>query len=269
MDPRSCAHTAVRLPDRRPAGLAGRRRARSHFREGEELLHEGEPAVLWWVLRRGRRSPCCGRRLRGHRDGRAWTQPGQLGRRLRRVGRRSGVYLATGRGDGDGRVFTRAGRRPAAPGRRVVPVRRALHQRATSSTVARHGDARPRSARHSWRSARWPRGWPTSSTTRRPRRPGPSTRSSTTSARMYVGAEPARRPSDDRRAVRRAGRAAPGAPAADATRGLAGRADREDALARWLADHGVARTWLLAPPLAAAGRRPRPGASGSRRVAAR
>ena len=30
-------------------------------------------------------------------------------------------------------------------------------------------------------------------------------------------------------------------------------ADREDALADWLADHDVAEEWLLAPPLAAAG----------------
>ena len=91
------------LTDDQLAWLAGEGEVRT-FREGEELWHEGEPAVLWWVLLEGsitllrhvgsEDTVMGGLTSPGHWAGgfAAWDELGS--------------YLATGRGDGDGRVFT-------------------------------------------------------------------------------------------------------------------------------------------------------------------
>ena len=161
--------------------------------------------------------------------------------------------------------------RPAAasrPGRLLrVPAERAARagRRSGSRSAAhligglyRHGavasSRRPASARRWSRSAPWPPGSPTRSTTRRRRRPAPSTPCDRDL--RHACSSSLRRLADERhhrRAVRRARRAAPRARARPAP--LDAARDSPTARRSWptgSARHGVDRDWALAAPLVAA-----------------
>jgi signal transduction histidine kinase len=219
------------------------------FHEGEELWHEGEPAALWWVLLEGsitllrhvgsEEAVMGGLTSPGHWAGgfAAWDE---LSR-----------YLATGRGDGEGRVFTlEADALSALAGEwfafgvhfirgYVGTVRRVETQARQRESLVALGTLAAGLA-HELNN-------PASAATRA------VDSLAATSSRMYAALSrlAAHEMSPDqfagldalRQELQRR------TPPADSM----AEADLEEALGSWLADHDVAEEWLLAPPLAAAG----------------
>ena len=185
------------------------------------LFPEGAAGRLLVGAARGQRRPGAPGRARGDRARRD-DRPGPVGRRVPAPGTSTAsTWPPAGRRPRAGAARSPAGG-PEALAPSLVPVRRALHQRARPARCA--GSSRRRGSGRRWsRSARSPPGWRTRSTTRRRPPPAPSTRSARPprpcSARCATLAE--RR--DHRRAVRRARRTSGAAHAArgrlDAARG--------------------------------------------------
>ncbi len=163
-----------------------------------------------------------------------------------------GVYLATGRGATAGRVL----RVPAEVlrersnawfpfgGHLIEGLYRTARSHRVDGAAARvpghprHAGRRPRARDQQPGGGRHPGG-------RRPRG-GVRRRCS----RRWAGSPATRsRPRSSPRSTRCAASSSPGRRTADPL----ARADREEALSSWLARHGVAREWAIAPPLAAAG----------------
>jgi signal transduction histidine kinase len=219
------------------------------FGEGEELFHEGELAEVWWVLLDG--SITLHRHV-GAEDTVMGTlaTPGQWSGGFT-AWDDAGVYLATGFGATDGRVYTLDAARLrilaaewfglgvhfirgyVGTVRRVeatVREREALVALGTLAAGLAHELNNPAAAATRAVDALW-----------------------TTSTSMYEALRrlAAEQLSPDRfaqlDALRREAQA--GTPPADSL----AEAELEETLGTWLADHDVPEEWLLAPPLAATG----------------
>ena len=193
-------------PRRRPARASSPRPAtRSPSTPGDELFRGGQPAEFWWLLLEGSLELV---RHVGHED----TVLGHDGQ-ARAVGRRLPGLGPARRLPGD-----RAGRRRRAGccGCRRTRSARWPRRGSRSASTSSRGSSRPcaassrppASARRWWRSAPWPPGSPTRSTTRPRRRPAPSTRSQGTADALLSSLRRLAEARHHRGAVRRARRAA-------------------------------------------------------------
>ena len=184
------------------------------------------------------------------------TEPGPVGRRLPGLGRARRLPRAPAAAREPGPGAPRARRASCgALSQRVVPVRRPPHRGAVPHGPP-HRVRPPASARRWSRSARWPPGSRTRSTTRPRRRPARSTRCRTRTEHAAV-ARCAGSPSTrhHRRAVRRARRAAP-----RARRGAGRRSTRSPLADREDDAVGLARRPRRRPRLGASPRRSPPPA---------
>ena len=219
------------------------------FGVGEELFHEARPAEYWWVLLDGAISLV---RQVGHEETElgVMESPGQWAGGFR-AWDAHGVYMATGRGARGGRVLQVPADRLAELADDWFPLgahllRGLVHTARNIESMARQREALVALGTLAAGLAHEINN-PASAATRAVDALEATCDSllsslgrlaeASISATQFIALDMLRRELD---------------PQPASTDPLAV-ADREDALAEWLAAHGVARDWVVAPPLAAAG----------------
>jgi signal transduction histidine kinase len=220
-----------------------------HFTLDEELFHEAHPADHWWVLLEGsiRLS-----RVVGHEETvlGAMSSPGQWAGGFQ-AWDPNGVYLATGRGAAPGRVLRVPAERLRERAEAWFPFGVHLIKGLVSTVRNIESMARQREAlvalgtlaaglAHEMNN-------PASAATRSVDALGDTSEALLNSLGRLAQGEIAAAQFTELDGLRREGGVE------SASMDPLSVADREDALAGWLEEHGVDRSWLIAPPLAAAG----------------
>ena len=217
---------------------------------GADLFREGELADFWWLLLDGGIELV--RRI-GREDAvvARMDQPGRWAGGFR-AWDEGGVYLATGRGKTEGRLL----RVPAVVLRDLshawFPFAGHLIEGLYRTARSIESTARQRSALVTL--GHWRPGWPTRSTTRRPRQPArsmPSRVPATPSLPLPAGWPV--ESTEAQIAALEDLRSSVQPPSGDDTYDPLAASDRQQAVGSWLTRRGVGRAWELAGPLASAG----------------
>jgi len=219
------------------------------FNPGEELFHEAHPADHWWVLLEGSISLI---RLVGHEETvlGAMSSPGQWAGGFQ-AWDPHGIYLATARGAAPGRVLRVPAERLRDRANEWFPFGVHLIKGLVSTVRNIESMARQREAlvalgtlaaglAHEMNN-------PASAATRAVDALEDTCEVLLSSLGRLAESQISAAQFIELDRLRREGEAE------SASMDPLGVADREDALADWLEGHGVERSWLVAPPLAAAG----------------